>query len=174
MALDLRLPLALVATLALAACETAGGPTPTTAAAPTASGAGTTAAAGSTGAQPATAPSGGAAAGANAPTPAEQQAWEQVVNQVAPQLNPCLQAVYDADESRKVGEIQAIAEFEQDGTLRGIQVANADRIEADADYRFVVETMLRGIQECSPLEGMAASNYEYWEFFPIIYRSAPA
>lgn len=157
-----RLPLVLLAGLALAACETTG----------------------STQAPPATATAGaGAAAPAGRPptqsvrgqvSQADQAAWSEVIAAIAPQLNPCLQEVYTADASRRVGEIRAIAEYERDGTLRGMQVGNADRIQSDADYRAVVEALVQGVQRCSPLRNMPADKYDIWEFFPIVYRSQPA
>ena len=150
---SLGLPVLLLTTAALAACETTG----STASGPTAA-----------------AP---AQAGAPAPrdmTDAERAQMEQVLQVALPQIERCITPFAAAARERNIGEVEFLLEFEPDGTPRGMGINDPERIDVDPNYRHVIEVLVNGMRSCPPLQGMPAGSYQMWEYLPITYNAMPA
>ncbi|TVQ38580.1 MAG: hypothetical protein EA356_02745 [Geminicoccaceae bacterium] len=146
----LAVPVLLVASLGLAGCETTGSATGGPA----------------------------AASGANAVPPAmrqmsaqEQQQMEEILAIALPQLERCIGPFAAAALERGIDRVEFLLEFEPDGTPRGIGFADPERIDADPNYRAVIEVLVQGMRGCPRLQNMPAGTYEMWEYLPITYST---
>ncbi len=98
--------------------------------------------------------------------------WREILAIMRPQMEPCLTRFRDRHRDQTVGVLETIIEFEQDGSLRHIEVVHdVQRLRTDADYRAVAEGFILALAECSPLEGMPTEWYDQWEYFPMFYRT---
>ncbi len=147
----LTLPLVLLAGVALAACETTG----STASAPAAS-------------------VDGPPPGVQQMSDAERAQMDQVLQVALPQIEQCIVPFANTARERGIDEVDFVLEFHEDGRPRGMGIDDPDRIDADPNYRAVIEALFQGMSTCPPLQGMPAGTYPMWEYLPINYTATPA
>lgn len=93
--------------------------------------------------------------------------------QILRQLQPCLQdSAPEIANLQTLGPVAVFFAFDPDGQLIGAQLPkeNEDRYNNEDDYRAVVNSMVRGVEACSPLTDMPLDRHEEWGIFPLVVQ----
>lgn len=111
-----------------------------------------------------------------APSP-ELLRREALYGMIFEQIEPCLtEQIERVSDPNAAGPVVVQFGFSLVGEAETARLPQGgeQRYEADGDYRELVNAILLGVRNCSPLTGMPQAEHDIWGEFPLVYRPQEA